>query len=194
MTSQEFEILLQSEGSQHVYGHCLFDNHVHIFKKAFPGDAEGTYHRFKVRVSELLDVQLQNVAIVGSAKMGFSLSPGKAYKPFHNESDLDLVIVSPELFREIWKNYFDYVNSSTGKQYAAVAKNIFRHFVSIKAEDVTGDQLKYFEGWITKVDKLRLALQLNFALPLEINYRVYEDWSYVKSYHLSGLNQLESKQ
>lgn len=194
MTSQEFITLLDAQGSHHVYGHCLFDNHVHIFEKAFPGDAIGTYHRFKVRVSELLEIQLQNVAIVGSAKMGFSLSPGKSYKPFHDESDLDLVLVSPDLFRELWKSYLDYFNSSTGKQYSVVAKNIFKHFVSIKAEDVTGDQLEYFKNWIAKVDKLRLALQLDFVLPQEINYRVYEDWSYVKSYHLSGLNQLESKQ
>ena len=194
MKSQEFVALLEAQGSQHVYGHCISDNHVHIFEKAFPEDAQGTYHRFKVRVSDLLGIQLQNVAIVGSAKMGFSLSPANPYKPFHDKSDLDLVLVSPDLFRELWKSYYDYINSSTGKRYADVAKNIFKHFVSIKAEDVTGDQLKYFEGWIAKVDKLRLALQLDFVLPMEINYRVYEDWSFVKSYHLSGLNQLESQQ
>lgn len=190
MTSDDFVRVLQEQGVRYVYSHCLFNNEVHIFEQNFPDEHLFKYQEFKARVSDVLGVSLQNIAIVGSAKMGFSLTPGRSYEPFDEDSDLDLIIVCPTLFRELWGGYFDYINSFTGRSYSDIAKGVFRHFVSVKAEEVVGDQLQYFQSWIDKVDGLRLQLQLEFKLPMEINYRVYEDWKYVDKYHMSGLSQL----
>ena len=148
------------------------------------------YHEIKVATSDALDVPVKSVAIVGSAKTGYSLTPGRNYSPFSDKSDLDLVIVSENLFRDLWESQLNFVNSATGQQYAAVAKNIFRHFISIKAEEIQGDQIEYFSDWISRVDKLRQTLQLNFKLPTEVNYRVYDTWKYVEQYHVAGLNAL----
>lgn len=190
MNCDEFEETLRSRGSKFVFNHILLNEDVYILRERYQNRATSIYHDIKLTVSDALNVPVKNVAIVGSAKTGYSLTPGRNYSPFSDESDLDLVIVSECLFSELWENYLNFATSSTGKSYANVAKNVFRHFISIKAEDVQGDQLEYFSRWITRVDKLRQSFQLNFKLPTEVNYRVYDTWKYVEQYHVAGLNAL----
>lgn len=190
MDSNELQETIKSRGSKFVYNQVLLSEDVYFLRERHKADAHRIYHEIKMEVSETLDVPVKNVAIVGSAKTGYSLTPGRNYSPFSEKSDIDLVIVSDNLFRDLWERKLNYVNSATGQQYSAVAKNIFRHFISIKADEVKGDQLQYFTDWISSVDKLRMALQLKYKLPAEINYRVYDSWKYVEQYHIAGLNAL----
>lgn len=190
MNCVELQDALRSKGSKFVFNQFLLNEDVYILRQKYKESAPSIYHDIKVVVSDVLDVPVKNVAIVGSAKTGYSLTPGRNYSPFSDESDLDLVIVSDGLFRELWENKLNFINSATGQAYADVAKNIFKHFISIKSEEVQGDQLEYFSGWINRVDKLRKNLQLNFKLPVEVNYRVYDAWKYVEQYHIAGLNAL----
>lgn len=190
MNCNELEEALKTHGSKFVFNRFLLNEDVYLLRERYQEDATRVYHDIKVATSDALEVPVKNVAIVGSAKTGYSLTPGRNYSPFGDSSDLDLVIVSDTLFRELWESYLEFVNSSTGHAYAPVAKNVFRHFISIKAEDVKGDQLYYFSRWISRVDKLRQSFQLNFKLPSEVNYRVYDAWKYVEQYHVTGLNEL----
>lgn len=50
----------------------------------------------------------RDVFLVGSAKLGFSIAPHKRFRPFGDESDLDLAIVSPELFHRVWHEVDEY--------------------------------------------------------------------------------------
>ena len=190
MNSIELQEALKTRGSKFVYNQVLLNEDVYLLRARYEAEAPRIYHEIKMAASDTLDVPVKNVAIVGSAKTGYSLTPGRNYSPFNDESDLDLVLVSENLFRELWECQLNFVNSATGQQYSTVAKNIFKHFISIKAEEVQGDQIEYFADWISKVDKLRQTLQLNFKLPTEINYRVYDAWKYVEQYHVAGLNAL----
>lgn len=190
MNSNELKVALKTHGGKFVFNQFLMNEDVYVLRERYQERAACIYHDIKVAASETLDVPVKNVAIVGSAKTGYSLAPGKNYSPFTDKSDLDLVIVSENLFRELWESYLNYINSSTGHTYAPVAKNVFRHFISIKAEDVQGAQLDYFSNWIDRVDKLKQTFQLKFKLPSEINYRVYDAWKYVEKYHVTGLNEL----
>ncbi len=190
MNSNELEVALKTHGGKFVFNQFLMNEDVYVLRERYQERAAYIYHEIKVAAAEALDVPVKNVAIVGSAKTGYSLTPGRNYSPFTDESDLDLVIVSENLFRELWESYLNYLNSSTGHSYAPVAKNVFRHFISIKAEEVQGAQLDYFSNWIDRVDKLKQTFQLKFKLPSEINYRVYDAWKYVEKYHVTGLNAL----
>lgn len=190
MNHMEFEEALKAKGSKFVFNNFLMNEDVYILRERYQTDAVTTYHAIKLEASDALDVPVKNIAIVGSAKMGYSLTPGRNYSPFDENSDLDLVIVSESIFQELWENHLNYVNSSTGQRYSNVAKNIFRHFISIKTEEIQGDQLEYFSHWISRVDRLKRNLQLKFKLPSEINYRVYDAWKYVEQYHVAGLNGL----
>ncbi len=56
------------------------------------------YVIFREQVAERFAVGSQDVCIVGSAKLGFSPSPVKFGKQFKEESDVDVVVISEELF------------------------------------------------------------------------------------------------
>ena len=66
------------------------------------------YFDLRSEIAEHFQLHPNEVLVVGSAKLGFSLAPDKLYRPFCDESDIDVVIVSSRLFDEIWKTVFSY--------------------------------------------------------------------------------------
>lgn len=58
--------------------------------------------RFKLHPNEVL--------VVGSAKLGFSIAPEKQYRPFSEISDIDVVLVSSTLFDKVWEALYRYEN------------------------------------------------------------------------------------
>lgn len=51
----------------------------------------------------------RDVYLVGSAKLGFSISPSKRWRPFGDESDIDVAVVSDKLFEAYWNEIDSYV-------------------------------------------------------------------------------------
>jgi hypothetical protein len=62
----------------------------------------------KTEVSRQFGVHPSEVVVVGSAKLGFSLKPRELFRSFWEQSDIDIAIVSPALFDELWEEVFDY--------------------------------------------------------------------------------------
>lgn len=50
----------------------------------------------------------QDVFLVGSAKLGFSVAPSQRYKPFADDSDLDVAIVAHDLYQQVWHEVHQY--------------------------------------------------------------------------------------
>jgi hypothetical protein len=59
-------------------------------------------------VSQQYGVRPERVYVVGSGKLGFSIARQKRYRPFGIESDIDLAIVSEDLFDQIWMEVVRY--------------------------------------------------------------------------------------
>jgi len=63
------------------------------------------YHKLRLKIKS--DLQLEsifNVFLVGSGRLGFTIKPQDKYRHFdNNKSDLDLAIISNELFISYWK-------------------------------------------------------------------------------------------
>lgn len=66
------------------------------------------YYSLRQKVADKFDVHPNDVIVVGSAKMGFSIAPDKRYREFSEESDIDLVIISNALFEALWKKIYLY--------------------------------------------------------------------------------------
>lgn len=86
----------------------------------------------------------RDVFLVGSAKLGFSIAPHKRFRPFNDESDLDLAIVSPELFKRVWHEVDEY--RSINGDWSASRK--FADYLS--------------RGWL-RPDKLPASSTFSFA-------------------------------
>ncbi len=104
---------------------------------------EGSLRR---AIADEFSIDMQYVTLVGSAKLGFSPKPGQYFKHFSANSDLDVAIVSKELFLKVWTEVFEMERA--GEYYDF---NKFKHY--------------HYRGWI-RPDKL----------PPGTEYRTCKDW------------------
>ncbi len=92
-------------------------------------------------IADRFNVDADNVIIVGSAKLGFTLTYKEAknateedrppFSPFSDTSDVDVAIVSDRLFDEMWKHCFEFWHQSgysKGTAYWPRGKN-FRDYI-----------------------------------------------------------------
>ena len=79
----------------------------------FPtSDRAYVLEEYRLIISNYLNISINSILMVGSGKIGYSLSPleEKKFKPFNmdekirNISDLDIAIISPELFNTFWRS------------------------------------------------------------------------------------------
>lgn len=182
---------LLNEGSQHVYSEFLLDSDVWFFRqKSKNGDHYEKYDRFRKFFSRRLQLPQNNIAIVGSAKLGFSLSPKKPFKKFDTNSDIDIAIVSEDLFRKSWNAFLEIQSKYYLENYKYITSDIFRRFVSLKKIDIRSN---FFVEWAKIVEPCKKDLQLIFHMENEINYRIYESWEAVERYHCTGMDDLIQK-
>ncbi|EFD4948461.1 TPA: hypothetical protein ACWKRV_002743 [Escherichia coli] len=187
----EFKEKLLSDDIRDVYQRYLLGHDIWYFREqkksiTFAKD----YDEFKLYMSKKLEIHVNNIAIVGSAKMGFSLSPDKNYRTFNDESDIDLVLVSDRIYKSSWMAFIELQSKNYFPVYAPVAKNIFKGFVSLKELDIRVD---FFNKWSRNVEPLKKDIQTIFGIPNDINYRIYDSWESVERYHIAGLNSLKDK-
>lgn len=156
--------------------------------------SEENYYELKNQVSDYFKIHPSQVMIVGSGKLGFSIieKPKKnklRYREFGDESDLDIAIVSEELFDSIWTEVYDYFNSK-GFWYN---KYQFTNYL--------------FEGWI-RPDKLppddkfklandwweffRMLSNSNEFGPYQIRAGLYKNWSFLENYHLKAVEECKT--
>lgn len=93
------------------------------------------HFRLKEEICEHFEVDFNNVILVGSAKLGFSIKAEKRFQSFGDDSDIDVAVVSAELFQKVWKEAYLYKISGA---YWPKSASFFRYLS---------------EGWI-RPDKL----------------------------------------
>jgi hypothetical protein len=150
---------------------------------------DASYRDLKEKVAEQFDVHPNEVIVVGSAKLGFSIAPLKRYRAFSDASDIDVVLCSPGLFDRIWQAVFDY--HRRGETWDGLSD--FRKYL--------------FRGWM-RPDKM--PPEPSFALssdwweffrkltasgaygPYKISGALYKSWHFLESYQNDCVGQCQS--
>jgi predicted nucleotidyltransferase len=143
------------------------------------------YFELRSEVADRYEVHPNEVLVVGSGKLGFSIAPKKRYRHFTDTSDIDVVIVSPRLFDRMWKAV--HYHWSHGGYWERSAQ--FMAYL--------------FQGWI-RPDKLPPARTFELAnewweffnfLSSTGKYSVYKivgalyrDWYFLEAYQLRGVS------
>ena len=70
--------------------------------------SQNQYFDLRSEMASHFKIHPNEVLVIGSAKLGFSIAPHKRYRPFSDQSDIDVVMVSPFLFDKIWQSVFVY--------------------------------------------------------------------------------------
>lgn len=130
-----------------------------------------------------------DIAIVGSAKYGFSLSPDKNFKVFDTEtSDIDVVIVSSALFNSTWhflrRAYFN-GNTAIKKKYEG---DTFRRFIMLGTDDPM--ESEYLRDTSRVIDRAKRAATTQFGISQSLRLRIYCSWSDAKAYHIWSAQKL----
>ncbi|SEN30196.1 hypothetical protein [Nitrosomonas marina] len=106
--------------------------------------SDENHYRLREEVCEHFKVEFNDVILVGSGRLGFSLKQSKRFSEFGEDSDIDLAIVSTPLFEKIWEEAYLFRKSAADWPNS----NIFFRYLS--------------EGWI-RPDKLPPSEYFNFT-------------------------------
>jgi hypothetical protein len=151
-----------------------------------------------------LPIKRENIRVVGSGRIGFSLNPNTFPRRFSSESDLDVLIVDQKLFDLVWMtmlkwNYPRRLNLPGGE-----AKWRNRRQKDLFWGWFYPDKIQ-FEGLLfpEQLEPLRIlsvtwfnAFQSVGTIPQfatrAVSGRLYRTWKHVILYHLEGLRQLKA--
>lgn len=163
------------------------------FEKILDIDQTSIIHAiddFKMLVSDTLEIGFNNVIMVGSGKTGFSLSPDKFLEPFSEErkSDIDIAIISQQLFDKFWILFRQSYNVTNKRFYKYISRGIYRGYIS-DTDLLNIDSCRV--AWLEKSNESTKRLQREMYFKHQIHYRIYRDWKDFEEYHIQSIEQLK---
>ena len=145
---------------------------------------------FKDIISQELEISFNNIAIVGSSKIGCSLTPksekgNKLYRCFNEQSDIDIAIISEKLFQKYWDLFRHSYSEVYKNNYKVVSRSIYRGYINEK-------NLFLIDGcrkeWNEKSANSKKVLRNELYIKPEITYRLYRSWEDFEDYHIQSIN------
>lgn len=146
---------------------------------------------FKETVSNVFGVSFHSAQIVGSAKLGWSLSPHKPLQPFKETgdpaSDIDIAIISPSMFSKIWDDIRLSRRTSFVPDYLIkdISLSIYRGYINDK-QIFSIKRIK--AEWEDRVGKANQELQDKLGFVHAISYRVYRSWEDIEEYQIDAID------
>lgn len=181
----DFKKDLLEKSLEDVYLEYIVAGPVWYFVERFGTNWFNKYNEFKVYIATKLNIHYNDIAIAGSAKLGFSINPQKKFKMFDERSDIDVVVVSQKLYYKFWNSYLnDSYSPIRIKKYSYICTCIFRKFISFEGFNESNND--YME-WKKQTLGFEKDLQLRFGIRNEIHYRIFESWDAAKSYYIAGM-------
>lgn len=169
----------------------------HLFDRIpalFSGDRT-LFIQWKRTLAEKLEVDPACVTIVGSAATGTSLHPSKNFKPFDDDSDVDVAIVSPYHFTVGWR----YLRMNGARRLRVDARtriawddHVHRYiYWGTLATDRLLGVLPFGLQWLSAKSDMSL---MQPTLGRSINLRIYADYDSLRAYHVQGVRSLRDDQ
>jgi hypothetical protein len=153
-----------------------------------------------------LSVLEQNVVVVGSAKIGFSMNPDSFPREFSDTSDIDVIVVSDVLFDRVWMTLLEWQYPRRGINLGRIEdewarfrrKEIYWGWLvpnEIRYEGLSfPDTLKPLRNisakWFNTFQGL--SLYPEFARR-QVSGRLYRTWEHALRYHTDGLRRIRDR-
>ncbi|MBI2927855.1 MAG: hypothetical protein HYY24_19355 [Verrucomicrobia bacterium] len=97
-TAAEFKQLLLTQPLEEIVKARIFAGVPYAFSKR-----PQAMDTLRNHLSNQLRIPPENVIVIGSAKIGFSLSPDNFPRAYSRRSDIDVLLVHPAMFDSVWK-------------------------------------------------------------------------------------------
>ncbi len=173
------------------YQRYLLGNEVWYYKNYLKiSDYSRIYDDMKRYIANKLSIHVNDIAVFGSAKIGFSLNPYKDFRDFWDKSDFDIVLVSRGLFYHFWNAYLEmHSNQRFIANYKRITSALFRQFICLDGLD---DSSQAFSDWNKKTGGFQKDLQLLYHVKDHtVNYRIFDSWDAVQRYYVRNLDDLK---
>ena len=121
---------------------------------------------------------------MGSAKLGFSISPSKRWRPFGDRSDIDVAIVSHDLYQTVWHEVYDYsVSGADWPKKDKFQQYLFRGWIRPDYLP-SGPTFEFVESWWEFFRGLKAD---EIAGPYKIAGALYHDIEFLWKYHANAV-------
>ncbi|MCI8339457.1 MAG: hypothetical protein HFH62_12415 [Lachnospiraceae bacterium] len=159
---------------------------------------------YRLIVSESFGVSFNSVMMVGSGKLGFSMSPpvtdyphnSKMFLPFNDDekvrkvSDLDIAIISNDIFHQYWKIFRKSYKSKFRNTYLHLYNELYRGYINERnILEVDGCRKQWNET--ATVSKKKLKSDLYFKH--EVSYRIYRNWEDFEEYNIQNIRKIKKE-
>ncbi len=162
----------------------------------------GQEFEFKKDLAKSLDVHIRDIVIVGSGKMGFSVKPDKEdlsnypFKRFDSnfeenigdkKSDLDIAIISGNLFDRQLEKIYNHTKSYTDSRYKGKKVNSLGIYI-LKGwlrPDFTPEDYQITSEVQPVIEKYKMEYGR------DINIGIYKSWFFFEKYHENNINNIQ---
>jgi hypothetical protein len=194
MTPDEFKQLMADTSDADLLGPALHDA---VVPYVFETEAV-KWEAFRGEVTTALAIGVDDLAIVGSGRMGFSLKPDNNLRAFRDTSDVDVVIVNPDLFDALWYNLLRAayprppMSNTVGGWLRRRQKEVYTGWLSpLKVRldrQILGARvqpvLDFNVQWFTTFKEASRHVVRRHE---DVQGRLYRTWTHVDLYHLASL-------
>ncbi len=199
----DFKDALLSKPLGQVVQESIFAGLPYVFR-----DRPDSLDVLKQHLCQEIGLSQENVIVVGSAKIGFSLNPDNFPRQFSNDSDIDVLAVDERLFDEVWTTLLKW---NYPRRLVKLAK-VDSEWVWSRRKDIywgwfVPDQIR-FEGisfpdalspvrdlstkWFNAFRGLSRFIEHPELASREVSGRLYRTWDHALLYHEEGLRLLKT--
>lgn len=166
----------------------VIDRTPHVFNSD-----QNSYVLWKSKLAEKIQVDGRAITLIGSASVGFSLSPHKNYHGFNEKSDIDIAIVSAHHFELAWhtvRNLGTNVHGLSSLQRNSLDDHCKRliYWGTFDTKHLL-PRLPFGKKWFEAFEKMT---EIDPTRDRDINARIYRDFESLSAYHINNLNILRT--
>lgn len=151
----------------------------------FTFDSKAQYLRWRDDLAADLGLDSRDIALVGSAASGRSLSARKQFSTFHQNSDLDIAVISHHHFDISWR-WFRITNTNFVTGLDPLGRELFerhrQHYIyeGVVAADYFLSYLPFGPDWLAAMQRSERNLPSHLQGRL-MKVRIYRDYSALRA-------------
>ncbi len=180
---EHFKECLSKEKPELLVQEYLFDKSPYFFEKN-----PELLIDFREEICKTFSVHPQNFSIIGSSKLGFSLNPRKLFEPFSDISDIDVVLISEELFQDLWITLIECKEKTPYKLDPWYSQNFteLRNFLfnGMIRVDKLSERFDFAKTWWEFFNKLSKDSRFG---PRRIRGAIFKSWKHASYYYIDSI-------
>jgi hypothetical protein len=172
----------------------VFVNHHVLDRTPWLFEDRTRYIEWKTILATEIAVDPFSIVVVGSAALGFSLSPKKGLSPFGERSDIDVAVVSPTHFDTAWR-WLRNLGSPRLLGHGSFERGIVdwhrKNLVfdgAIATTDELLSRLEFGPSWKAALGR---AGNREPTVGRNVKVRVYRDFESLRAYHVANIQELQ---